>query len=151
MAYQPEKYLADFDGLADELVFHAEATDEPSQVARACRRAGLRPGIALNPETPARTVKPYVQAFDLALVMSVHPGASGQAFIPYVLPKVKELKRQNPQLRVGIDGGIGIGTCCQAARASADYAAAASALFGKKDLKRALLALQKDAQCVQNR
>lgn len=151
MAYEPESYVKDFAGLADEFVFHLEATDTPVAVANAARQAGLRPGLALNPDTPAAEARPHLSAFDLALVMSVHPGASGQAFIPAVLPKIKELKGYKRRLRVGIDGGIGVGTCCQAARAGASFAAAASSIFGKKDIKAALLALSKDAQCARKR
>jgi ribulose-phosphate 3-epimerase len=148
MAFKPESYIADFARLADEFVFHAEATDEHEHVARACRTAGMKPGIAFNPDTPISEVDAAAaKAFDVALVMSVHPGASGQEFIPDVLEKIKELRTLNPKLRIGIDGGIKTGTCCLAAKAGADFVAAASAIYGKKDLKSAITELEKDARC----
>jgi ribulose-phosphate 3-epimerase len=151
MAFKPEKYIPQFAGLADEFIFHLEACDNPGTLARTVRKAGLKPGFALNPDTATAEIQRFAKLFDVALVMSVHPGASGQAFIPDVLPKLKELKRSNPKLRVGVDGGIGIGSCCQAAKAGAQFIAAASAIFGKNDLKGAISALQKDASCARKR
>lgn len=95
---------------SDLIVFHVEADDEPDEVIRAIEAAGRRPGIALNPETPAEEVLPYLERVDLVLAMTVHPGWGGQSFITGVLPKMRalrdEIARRGLSVEIGVDGGV---------------------------------------------
>ena len=45
---------------SDLIVFHVEADDDPDAVIAAIEQSGRRPGIALNPETPAAAVLPFL-------------------------------------------------------------------------------------------
>ena len=74
---------------SDLIVFHVEADDDPAAVIEAIERLGSAAGIALNPETPAEAVLPYLDRVDLLLVMTVHPGWGGQAFLAEVLPEAR--------------------------------------------------------------
>ena len=58
----------------------------------AIRAAGLRPGVAINPETPLSSVMAYLHRLDKVTFMSVDPGFAGQPFIPEVLDKIREAK-----------------------------------------------------------
>jgi ribulose-phosphate 3-epimerase len=95
---------------SDLIVFHVEADDEPLEVIHAIEAAGRRPGIALNPETPAEEVLPYLERVDLVLAMTVHPGWGGQSFITDVLPKMRalrdEIARRGLSVEIGVDGGV---------------------------------------------
>ena len=58
----------------------------------AIRAAGLRPGVAINPETPLSAAAAYLHRLDKVTFMSVDPGFAGQPFIPEVLDKIREAK-----------------------------------------------------------
>ena len=79
MVTEPEKFVKPFaDAGADHPTFHIEVHPDPAPLARAIREAGLSVGVAINPETPVERILPAVEVADLLLVMSVHPGFSGQ-------------------------------------------------------------------------
>jgi ribulose-phosphate 3-epimerase len=137
---------------SDVVVFHVEADDEPERVIEAIRRSGRAPGIALNPDTPARSVLPYLDQVELLLVMTVQPGWGGQPFRDDVLPKMAalrdEIERRGLVLPIGVDGGVNADTIGPARRAGGSVMVAGSALYRHRgdlapvvdDLRRAALA-----------
>ena len=152
MIAPPEPLLAAFARAgADYLTIHVEATPHIHRALQQIRDLGCRPGVALNPGTPAAAVEPVLHLVDLVLVMSVNPGFSGQRFLPEVLPKVRQIRtwldQINPQALVEIDGGINAQTLPLAREAGAQVFAAGSAVFrhpegiagGMAALKAALL------------
>jgi len=118
---------------SDLIVFHVEADDDPRAVIAEIERAGKRPGIALNPETPAGAVLPWLDQVDLLLVMTVHPGWGGQAFIHDVVPKLRALReevdRRELALEIGVDGGVSLETIGVAAESGGDVLVVGSALY----------------------
>ena len=122
---------------SDLIVFHVEADDDADAVIDAIERSGKRPGIALNPETPADAVHPYLDRVDLVLVMTVNPGWGGQAFMPEVLPKVSalrtEIRRRGTRVQVGIDGGVNLATIGAAHAAGGEVLVTGSALYSSAD------------------
>jgi ribulose-phosphate 3-epimerase len=118
---------------SDLIVFHVETGDDPEAVIRAIEAAGRRPGIALNPETPASSVMPYLERIDMALVMTVHPGWGGQEFIGEVLRKMRELRqeivRRGLHVQIGVDGGVNLDTIGAAHAAGGEVLVVGSALY----------------------
>ena len=118
---------------SDLIVFHIEADDDPRAVIAEIERAGKRPGLSLNPETPAAAVLPWLDVVDLLLVMTVHPGWGGQAFMVDVLPKLGELhaeiERRGLALPIGVDGGVNLDTIGAAHGAGGEVLVAGSALY----------------------
>jgi len=118
---------------SDLIVFHVEADDEPRAVIAEIERAGKRPGIALNPETPAEAVLPWLDQVDLLLVMTVHPGWGGQAFLHEVVPKLRALRdevdRRELALQIGVDGGVNLDTIGVADAGGGDVLVVGSALY----------------------
>jgi ribulose-phosphate 3-epimerase len=118
---------------SDLIVFHVEAGDDPDEVIRAIEAAGRRPGIALNPETPADAVHRHLDAVDMVLVMTVHPGWGGQSFIAEVLPKLRalraEIDRRGLAVEIGVDGGVNLGTIGAAHAAGGDVLVVGSGLY----------------------
>ena len=118
---------------SDLIVFHVEADDEPRAVIAEIERAGKRPGIALNPETPAEAVLPWLDQVDLLLVMTVHPGWGGQAFLHEVAPKLRALRdevdRRELALQIGVDGGVNLETIGVADASGGDVLVVGSALY----------------------
>jgi len=131
---------------ADSITFHVEVAGDPLRLAARARELGMGVGLASNPETPVHRHEPFLRAFDLHLVMSVHPGFSGQAFLPAVLTKTAWLReRLGSSARVQMDGGVAPATAGACARAGADVLVSASALFGATDLRGAADAIHRAA------
>jgi ribulose-phosphate 3-epimerase len=135
MIENPLAYAKRFaDAGSDLIVFHVEAADEPSAVIDAIARAEKRAGMALNPGTPAEAVTAYLDRIDLLLVMTVHPGWGGQAFMAEVLPKLRALReaidRRGLSVEIGVDGGVNLETIGGAHAAGGTVLVAGSALYG---------------------
>lgn len=137
MVSNPEQRIEEFLKIGvKHITFHAEAvkdTEARRALLQAIRKGGATAGIALNPDTPVSAIDDIVREVDLVLVMSVHPGFAGQAFIPSVLDKIRELRGKHPTLMIQIDGGIDQKTAILAREAGADNLVAASAVFKAKD------------------
>jgi ribulose-phosphate 3-epimerase len=135
MIDQPLRYAEDFARAgSDVLVFHVEAGDDPDAVIDAIRAAGKQPGLAVNPETAAEAVHPFLDRIDLLLVMTVHPGFGGQAFLADVLPKLSalaaEVERRGLDLPIAVDGGVNLDTIGAAHQAGGEILVVGSALYG---------------------
>jgi ribulose-phosphate 3-epimerase len=133
MVSNPQDHVQAFSAAgAGSLTFHIEVTPRENSVdlVKRIHDLGCMAGVSLNPETPVETLAPVLPYADLILVMSVHPGYTGQQFMPEVLSKVRFLRHElGPQQRLEIDGGIGIRTAHQALEAGADILVAGAAVF----------------------
>ena len=134
MIRNPLRYADRFaEAGSDLIVFHVEADDDPRAVIDAIEASGRRPGIALNPETPADAVFPWLDRVDLLLVMTVHPGWGGQPFIPEVLPKMSllagEIADRGLDLPIGVDGGVKLDTIGAAHAAGGTVLVVGSGLY----------------------
>ncbi len=142
MAYKPHKYISAFANLgAKEFIFHAEATKKAAETLEMTRDIGMKAGIAFNPET--KIDKDLVKHADIALVMTVRPGFSGQQFMKRPLHKIAEIKKHNPAIVVGVDGGINTQTCRLAAHADATFAIATHSVTEATEPKKAYTELMK--------
>ena len=118
---------------ADILTVHPEAGPHLHRTLQAIRAAGMRPGVALNPGTPASVIEPVIDDIDLVLVMSVNPGFGGQSFITSQLKKTEQLRRRIDQtgrdIILEIDGGLNAETAPKAIAAGVTAIVAGSAVF----------------------
>jgi ribulose-phosphate 3-epimerase len=151
MVTDPDAYVDPFiKAGADLISFHIEVRQDQAarDLIRRIRDTGLRTGIALNPDTPAERVMPFVDIVDLVLVMSVHPGFGGQAFIPEVLAKADMIRPAlRADQRLEIDGGISPDTAGPVLNAGFDLLVAGSALFGKSENHRSSVVRALRAGC----
>lgn len=134
MIDNPLAYAERFaDAGSDLIVFHVEVEDDPGEIIAAIERSGRRAGIALNPETPGEAVHPWLDAVDLLLVMTVHPGWGGQSFMADVMPKLRALRDEVDQrglsLQIGVDGGVNLETIGDAHDAGGEVLVVGSALY----------------------
>ena len=147
MIEAPERWAPGYaEAGARNVTVHAEACADPRAVARDLRAAGALAGLAIKPGTPLEDYLEVLPEFDTLLVMTVEPGFGGQAFLPEVLPKVREARRLvetgHLSLFVEVDGGINADTIEQAAAAGADVFVAGSAVYGADDPARAIARLR---------
>ena len=125
---------------ADLLSFHIESDSDAAETVREIHACGIRAGVALSPDTPVETVFPLLEQLhpeDFVLLMTVQPGLGGQAFLPYVLPKIRTLRErissEQLPLHIEVDGGIAGDTGRQCREAGADYLVSGSYIFRSAD------------------
>lgn len=134
MVENPDAMLQSFaDAGADHIHVHIEASPDIERSLATIRKLGCKAGLAINPETPANTALPHLNAADIVLVMSVHPGYSGQDFIAEVLPKAAEFRRAIDSAGLNtvieFDGGVDAETLPDALEAGGQVFVAASAVY----------------------
>ncbi len=144
MVMDPAAYIEPFARAgASHITFHIEVVAEPLALIERIHALGLSAGLAINPQTPAELLLPFLDAMDLALVMSVHPGFSGQKFIASVLDKTRVLRAAAPAgMRIEMDGGITGEHAPSCRTAGCDLLVAATAIFGCSDYRAAISALR---------
>ena len=134
MINEPIRYIDAFaDAGADMLTVHYEACKDLQETIDAVKAAGMKVGIAVNPETPVHWLEYYINQVDMVLIMSVNPGFGGQKFMPIALTKLQEVKalaeERNPELLIEVDGGITVDNVQDVLDAGANVVVAGSAVF----------------------
>ena len=136
-----EKFLS---AGADNYTFHYEAVpeeEEQRRLAGLVRSHGKFVGISIKPDTPVSVLKPYLDLFDVFLIMSVEPGFGGQKFIPESLDKIRTLRgwldEAGLNAHIEVDGGINETTAKLVRSAGADVLVAGSFVF-KQNIREAV-------------
>ncbi|MEZ0344724.1 MAG: ribulose-phosphate 3-epimerase [Caldimicrobium sp.] len=147
MIIQPERYIKEFaEAGADLICVHAEASLHLHRTITQIKEQGKLVGVSLNPHTPPEFLDYVLELLDFVLIMTVNPGFGGQKFIPQCLPKIEKLKntivKRGLKTLIEVDGGINEETAPLVLSAGADILVAGSAIFGKKDYKKAISALK---------
>ena len=128
---------------ANRVTIHQELGGDVAALLSYIRAQGAKAGLCIKPKTPAEAVIPYLDLLDLVLVMTVEPGFGGQSFMPEMMPKVKEIKRECQRrglnnILIEADGGIGRDTIEQASEAGVDVCVAGTAVFRAADPAKAI-------------
>ncbi len=147
MIDNPGKFIKPFARAgADMITFHLEVIPEPGDILKAIKGYGVKVGLALNPSTPLLKLAPVLKGLDMVLLMTVNPGFGGQAFMPEVIPKIKELRKiieeRSLLVDIEVDGGINKETARQVISAGANVLVAGTAVFSGEDRKSNLQALR---------
>jgi ribulose-phosphate 3-epimerase len=130
---------------ADGCTVHVELGD-PRVLFDEIRALGMRVGLSFEPQTRFDAVAPYLGDIDLLLVMSVHTGFGGQAFIPEVLEKIRaaraDIDARELPVEIEIDGGIKIDNAHLAVEAGVDILVSGTGIFGADDPAAAAAAIR---------
>ena len=125
------------DAGASYITFHPEASAHVDRSLQLIDDLGCKAGLVLNPGTGLDAVRWVVDRLDILLLMSVNPGFGGQAFIPQTLDKLRAAKTMidssGRDIRLEVDGGVGVANIAEVARAGADMFVAGSAIFSQPD------------------
>ncbi len=131
MVEKVSKYVNDYALLnTDRITFHYEAVKDINEMIDYIKGYGLKVGLAINPDTKAEVVFPYLKDLDQVLVMSVYPGKSGQSFIEESLNKINIIKseiiKEGLKTEVSVDGGINYETATLCAQSGVDVLVSAT-------------------------
>lgn len=143
MLERPRSFISSFAECgADMLIFHYECDDDIKQLAKSAEDAGCSAGLAINPETGFESIRNIVGSFDLLQIMGVHPGLSGQAFIPDTLKKIGDARAYMDMEHLGtvvaVDGGVKLENSQMILNAGADQLVVGSYLSSAEDVKAAI-------------
>lgn len=118
----------------DTVTFHVEATGDPAGVAARARDLGLAVGVSFNPGTEPERAAAFAREAraELILCMSIHPGYSGQAFMPDAFDRIGRLASL-VDVPIQVDGGVGEENAAAVRAAGASLLVAGSAVFGNAD------------------
>ncbi len=141
MIFQPERHFAAFKQAgADSVTVHFEACENLAEVVGAARELELQVGVAFNPKTEVAAAAAAANQVgaDIILCMSIHPGYSGQEFMPEAIDRVRELHGLvRPGVHIQVDGGISDENVRDVQTAGATLFVAGTSIFGREDLPRA--------------
>ena len=134
MVTKPERYVEEFIRCgADGVTIHEEACDCVEETLLRIRKLGAKAGLAVNPETPAEKLYPYLDKLDMALIMTVHPGFGGQKYIDECTDKIRTLRQtitdRGLDVKLQIDGGVNLDNLTMNLQAGAEVIVAVSAVF----------------------
>jgi len=138
MIVQPEKYIKAFKNAgADILTVHYEACPELATTLAQIKAQGMKAGVAINPNTDAAVLAPFINDIDLVCLMSVYPGFGGQKFIEATYEKVVALKniitKAAATTLIEIDGGVDANNAAALTAAGADVLVAGTTVFKAAD------------------
>ena len=142
-----DRIIGDFiEAGASYITFHPEASEHIDRSLAMIREGGCKAGLVFNPATPLSHVEHVMDKLDMILLMSVNPGFGGQKFIPQTLQKLRQARQliddSGLDIRLEIDGGVGVPNIREIAQAGADTFVAGSAIFGKDDYKAVIDAMR---------
>jgi len=125
------------DAGADYITFHPEGSNHIDRSLQLVRDLGCKAGLVINPGTGLDVAKWVMDKIDMLLLMSVNPGFGGQKFIPSTIDKLKQARTMidssGYEIRLEIDGGVGVANIAEIAAAGADNFVAGSAIFSQPD------------------
>jgi ribulose-phosphate 3-epimerase len=134
MIQTPENLLPAFaQAGATRLTVHVETCPHLHRTLQQIKSLGALAGVTLNPATPALLLKEVLPLVDLVLVMTVNPGFGGQAFLPEMLPKIREIRQMLNAIGsptwLQVDGGVSAETLPALREAGATAFVAGNAIF----------------------
>ena len=149
MIVEPWRYIERFAALGVKyLSVHYEACSDRhlKECIKLIHDCGMGAGIAINPETPAEVLIPYLRQIEYVVVMGVHPGYSGQKYIPETTEKVAVLAEMiagaEADCFIQVDGGVSTANIAELERLGAGVFVAGSATFSSDDPLSAIKALK---------
>lgn len=150
MCKEPLDQVKDYlDAGANIVTLHYEAFKNKEDIIKANKLIHQRDalaGISISPATPVSDIKMFVHDFDVVLVMSVVPGASGQSFMEESLGKIEELdklrRENNYRFKIEVDGGINGENVQKVIDAGADMIVSGSYVYKSENRRKAIESLR---------
>ena len=140
------------DAGADYITFHPEASTHVDRSLQLIRDLGCKSGLVINPATGLNTAQWVMDKMDMLVLMSVNPGFGGQKFIPSTIDKLKQARAMidssGHNIRLEIDGGVGVNNIAEIAAAGADTFVAGSAIFSQPDYAKVIAQLRAELASI---
>lgn len=151
MAYDPIQYLSRIKwlGIKKVLIQYSvfDSDDDLISTIDKFKENNIEVYLVINPDIDAQKVLDFSDKIDGCMLMSVVPGAEGQAFIEGTYDKIKFLRENGFDKVIQIDGGINLDNCQRLKDLGANYLSVGSSISSSespKDSYEKLLSLIKN-------
>lgn len=148
MAENPGSWAAQAAAAGADTIIVSTGTYGVRAALMEIKNCGKRAGVALHPDSPIDILKPILRHVDEVLVLSIHPGAGGQKFMPKALSRIEALadarKKYGLKFTISVDGGINPDTAKECWKAGADFLASGTYLANAADFPAAVQSLLPD-------
>ncbi|RZF91398.1 ribulose-phosphate 3-epimerase [Pseudoalteromonas sp. CO302Y] len=144
-----DRIIPDFaEAGASIISFHPEASEHIDRTLQLIKDSGCQAGLVFNPATSLSYLEHVLDKVDVVLLMSVNPGFGGQSFIPHTLEKLRQarkiIEQSGRNIRLEVDGGVGVDNIAEIAKAGADMFVSGSAIFNQPDYKAIIDAMRNE-------
>ena len=93
MVENPKEYIPLYAELNTEYItIHVELDEDIMECLELIKSYSIKAGLSIKPNTKVSELIPYLPYIDMVLIMSVEPGAGGQAFIEESENRIKEVR-----------------------------------------------------------
>ncbi|HSH31463.1 MAG TPA: hypothetical protein VK963_02230 [Candidatus Saccharimonadales bacterium] len=143
MVEYPESQIQNLLCLEPDLViFHFESHGDLGTLFKQLKEVGIRAGLAIKPDTTIEQIKSLLPQVDHLLVFTGALGFNGGQFDGACLGKIQAAKAINPNLEVGVDGGVNQETAHLCIQHGADVLNSGSFIHDAPDPEAAYLGLE---------
>ncbi|TGL90555.1 ribulose-phosphate 3-epimerase [Leptospira congkakensis] len=117
------------------ITFHIETTNFSVRLAEEIRKAGIKVGVSLNPQTPPESISQILPYLDLVLLMTVDPGFYGQSFVKSGFEKIAAVRKLTKpyNIELEVDGGVNEANMEELAKLGVDITVVGSGLYKTGD------------------
>jgi len=134
MVSRPEDWLSRMEDMGQfRMIFHLEASQRALGLVQAIERMGMKPGVAINPETPVAAVEPLLPCVENVLVMGYAPGFAGQKMVEYTFVKITAIREMIEKMgsaaTITVDGGVKASNAKRLVEAGADVLVVSSGMY----------------------
>lgn len=147
MVSRPQDWLSRMKGMGHfRTIFHLEASQRAMGMVQAIVADGLKPGIAINPETPAVALEPLLPYIDNVCIMGIAPGFAGQKMLEYTFTKIADVKalirKTGSSATITVDGGVKSANAKRLVEAGADILVVSSGIYQHATPEKSLVELR---------
>lgn len=136
MVSNPELHVPKYFDLKPYCItFHIETTNFSVRLAEEIRKAGIKVGVSLNPQTPPESMSQILPYLDLVLLMTVDPGFYGQSFVKSGFEKIAAVRKLTKpyNIELEVDGGVNESNMEELAKLGVDITVVGSGLYKTGD------------------
>jgi len=143
MISNPEERVKDFINVKpDYIIIQEDVPKDVNNIINKIKNAGIKPGLAINPDRPLSAIYNYLHIIDYLLILGVFPGFGGQKFIVDTLKKMEEAHnfriKNNLKYDIAVDGGVNFSTAPDIIKTGANILVAGTAVFGQENITKAI-------------
>jgi len=130
MVEDPEEVVEDWLRVGiGRVIVHIETMKNFEFISGVCDKYGTEVMLSNSPEAPVEEFSSYFERCSSYQVLAVHPGPSGQKFLPLTMDKVRSIRGAIPGAIIEVDGGINLETAKLCKEAGATMVASTSFIF----------------------
>ena len=138
MIDNPSKYIDPFIKAGSDIItIHVETDDNLEECLKKIKDAGLKSGLALNPDTNPEKLKPYLDYTDMVLQMTVFPGFGGQSMVLDAIKNISVIRNMIGDKDLEVDGGITADNVDVLVKEGANVIVSGSGIFKYDDIAKA--------------